>query len=170
LERTDGTSPRGGPVAIDHFKRGFPIEAHRWFRTGLVCLGACIAQAPAALASDSRTGHRADASIAFTIRIPTLLRMTVVQEMPGEAQLEVAANLRAYDIRFDVVDPDVVAVEIHGLGAPLVVGREGGLYRVFRRATAPVRTRYALTYRVLYSPDAHVGSRRAPLRVSAQLP
>ena len=134
----------------------------------MICLAACIAHAPAAMAAGSPV--RAEASVAFTIRIPPLLRMTVVQENAGEAQLDVTANTRAYDLRFEVVDPDVVAVEIDGLGAPLVVGREGGLYRVFRRAASSVRTRYALTYRVLYSREAQVGSRGSPLRVSAQMP
>jgi hypothetical protein len=163
---TDGTSRERRAGGHRPLQRGIPIEAHRGTITALICLGLAAGLAPVARAA----GARAEAGIGFTIRIPPLLRMAVVQEQAGRTRLEVMANLRAYDLRFDVVDPDVVAVEIDGLGAPLVVGREGGLYRVFRRATAPVRTRYALTYRVLYSSDAHPGSRPSPLRVSAQLP
>ena len=111
------------------------------------------------------------ADLGLRVRIPAVLRLEVIEASEGIAVFDVLANVRAYDLRFEIADADVASVEIHGLGAPLVVGREGGLYRVLNQSAdgrGPVR--YALSYRTVYSRAAAPGPRPVPLRISAHVP
>ena len=152
------------------FKRGIEIKAHRRGLGRSLVLLLCLAAPIAAAGAADPPGLRAEAAMQIQVRIPPILRMRLLQATPASAEVEVAANLRAFELRFEVDDPDVVAVEIDGLGAPLVVGREGGLYRVQRRAPGMQLTRFALGYRVRYADGGQRSPARVPLRVSAHVP
>ena len=131
-------------------------------RVGMLALlsAACLSgQAPAA-----------DPRIQLAVRIPAVLKLKVLDASSHEAVLEVLANVKAYDLRFDLADADAVAVEIHGLGPPLVVGREGGVFHVANRTGgAHLAARYSLRYTVFYRDGAEPPARRLPLRISAQV-
>ena len=112
----------------------------------------------------------ADTRIQLGVRIPAVLKVKVLDASSQEAEVEVLSNVRTYDLRFDLADEDAVAVEIHGLGPPLVVGREGGVFRVANRSGGEhLPARYSLRYTVLYRDGAEPRARRLPLRIWAQV-
>ena len=132
-------------------------------RSGLLALLFAVACLPGQVLA-------ADARIQIAIRIPAVLKIKVLDASSQEAVFEVLANVRTYDLRFELADEDVVAVEIHGLGPPLVVGPEGGVFRVAnRRGGEHLPARYSLRYTVLYRAGAQPRARPLPLRISAQV-
>ncbi len=121
----------------------------------------------------------ANARVAFSIRIPGLLRLrtlrfpshievpraaNAVVDVPEAVELEIQSNLRSgYELRFEIVDPDVIAVEVEGFGRRLTVTPRGVGIRM-EPPTNPQRTRqHVLHYRVLFAEGARPGPRPVPV-------
>lgn len=135
------------------------------------CLGAALATARAQHAQTAGfPGLSARASVAFEVRVPPLLRLRVrpaSDPTAGEGLLlEVATNLRQYALRFELRDPDVAAVEVFGLGAPLRVGRGGALHRMV--GVPPGRRSWVLGYRVHWVQGRGRPQGPVPLLISAE--
>jgi hypothetical protein len=127
-------------------------------------------------------GSSASARLAFSIRIPPLLRLRsteagAVVELPASgsrvvevsraATLEVQSNLRAgYELRFEIRDPDVEAVEIAGLGQPVSLTPGGRSVRFGRIAASDATRRHVLHYTIRYTQGARPGPRVMPVAYS----
>jgi hypothetical protein len=137
----------------------------------------------AALAADTAvTGDgklQQKAYVDFAVTIPKVLQLVPISQLRtlevGEAKVvevaeanvfEVISTMRSYALQFEITDPEVVSVEIEGLGRPVRVV-PGGTSVSFTPATnAERRIRRNLTYTVHYAPTAKPGPRRMPVSLS----
>lgn len=146
-------------------------------------IAAFLGYAPAsASAASSAALEAAKAHLNFVIRIPELLRLRTVQaqqmievaegsrvvEVAEAATFDVQSNTRAYDLRFDLADPEVVAVEIEGLDRAVRLTREGASLRFGAIANAERTLRRTLRYRITLAAGARPGPRPMPVVYSLQ--
>ncbi len=83
-----------------------------------------------------------------------------------EARYGVTSNLpRGYLLRFSVRDGLARRIEVHGLGAPLPLGPDGG--EVWRGRTESRHAELALRYRLHVDPSLAPGRYPVPVAVSA---
>jgi hypothetical protein len=142
-----------------------------------------LAAGGAQAAETTDTAQRASASLDFRIRIPTVLQMKTIEQRPvldvpaarsdghvvtveAARTFEVLCNLKSYELRFDITDPAVVAVEIEGLDHSVRVTREGTSVHFAVLAPADRRVRRTLTYRIEMAQGARPGPRAMPVAVS----
>lgn len=149
-----------------------------------IVLGALLA--PGLVLADSSVASaggvpKASAHLAFSIRIPPLLRLRTLRfqpvievpaagavvDVPEAIELEIQSNLRSgYELRFEIVDPDVLAVEVEGFGRRLTV-TPGGVSIGMEPSTNSQRTRqHLLHYRVRYAEGVRPGPRPLPVSYS----
>ena len=77
------------------------------------------------------------------------------------------SNLRAgYELRFEIQDPQVEAVEVSGLDQPVRVSHSGQSVRFWRIPTQDATRRHLLRYTIRYSPDTPSGPRPMPVTYS----
>jgi len=124
----------------------------------------------------------ASAGLAFSIRIPPLLRLrtlraqplievppvrNAVVELPEAIELEVQSNMKSYyELRLEITDPDVLAVEVEGFGRKLTVTPGGASIRMQPGANPERARKHLLHYRVLYAEGARSGPRPVPVTYS----
>jgi hypothetical protein len=84
------------------------------------------------------------------------------------ASVEIFSNQTAYELRFDIVDADVLEVEVEGLEMPVRVGPGGRSIMVSRAEGAGNLSRRNFSYRVRYAPGVIAGQRPIPVRISVQ--
>jgi hypothetical protein len=134
------------------------------------------------MASDAlRATTTASAPLNFSIRIPALLRVQTLASQPmfdvppassvvevrEAATLEVQSNLKSgYEIRFEITDPDVIAVEIEGLGVRVTVPRSGLGVRFTPARESNHTRRHVLDYRVVLAEGVRAGPRPVPVAYS----
>jgi hypothetical protein len=157
------------------------------FMVALRCLAATLllgtfAGATSAAPAPESGFEKARAALNFVIRIPPMLRMTTLWardtiEVPAAngaraiavsdaASFEVQSNMKAYELRFHITDPDVVAVEVEGLQHAVTVPREGLSLRFDARADIGRMVRRELAYRIILAAGAKAGPRRMPVMYS----
>jgi hypothetical protein len=90
-----------------------------------------------------------------------------VVDVPDAIELEVQSNLRSgYEMRFEIVDPDVLAVEVEGFGRKLTVTPGGVSVRMEPTTNAQRTRQHLLHYRVKYAEGARPGPRPLPVAYS----
>lgn len=154
------------------------------FRTALL-LAAFLACAASASAAPPAPPGPTRAHLQFVIRIPTVLHLRMLQaralfDVPGGAEgakvvevadaasFEIRSNMKAYEMRFELADPEVVAVEIEGLDREVRVTREGTSLRFPAIANAERTVRRNLRYRITLAQGARPGPRPMPVMYSLQ--
>ena len=152
-----------------------------------LALAACLSFSGTGLAASSvgagaESGSR-KAQVDFAIRIPEVLRLKSIAQLrtlvvPDESSgarvvevsaanvFEVVTTLRAYSLQFDIVDPDVTAVEVVGLGEAVEVAGGGALVRFAPASSAERRVLRNLTYRFHFARGARPGPRPMPIAMS----
>jgi hypothetical protein len=85
-------------------------------------------------------------------------------DIRSAATLEVQSNLRSsYEIRLEITDPDVLAVEIEGLGGRVTVQHGGTEVRFNPAREEGYTRRHVLDYRVFLAEGARPGQRPLPV-------
>jgi hypothetical protein len=155
----------------------------------LAFAAAFLAASGGSLAASGSQGPNAIAQKAhldFAIRIPDVLRLTSISHLeqlvlPASAAtsagarvvevsdanvFEVVTTLAGYSLQFDVVDPEVTAVDIEGLGQAVQVVGGQAIVRFVPGSSAERRVRRNLTYRIHYANGARPGPRPIPIALS----
>jgi hypothetical protein len=148
----------------------------------LLLLAASTARASSSTASGVEA-LAARASIDFDIRIPQVLSLRTLDgrrtiEVPADeaaeravvvpdaASFEIRSNLPGYSLRFQITDPDVVAVEVTGLGRELRVTPGGAIVRFPAITAADRKLRRTLGYRLVFREGVTPGRRPMPVAYS----
>jgi hypothetical protein len=151
-------------------------------RIATAAVAAFLLATPCLAAPTIAQGSVASARLAFAIRIPGVLRLTTVGsaatvvvpegaadgvDVRDAAIFDVQSNMRsAYELRFEVTDPEVESVEVIGLGQPVKVSRSGSSLRLWPAASGDRTRRHTLRYVIRYSPGVRPGPRPVPLAYS----
>lgn len=103
-----------------------------------------------------------------SLRLSPADARTGIVHIDHAATLSVFCNRPSYALQFELTDPDVIDVEVSGLGSPVHVGSAGALVQVATSPGATSRTSHALGYRIRYAAGVSAGERPMPLRVSLE--
>ena len=153
-----------------------------WRYVVAATLAALLPATPSVAESQAREA-KAQRALDFRVHVPAVLRMTLLERKPvlqvaaaaaGGAvvaveeavRLRIVCNLRGYALHFAVHDPQVVAVEVEGLGSPLTVGPGGAAIHVPVTGPGERRATRTLSYRVHYAPGVPSGPRPVPVSIS----
>ena len=162
------------------------------FRRAIPALALAVAFLGASGGSLAASGSQGPNAIAqkahldFAIRIPDVLRLRSISHLEnlvlpatgaasGQARVvevsdanvfEVVTTLASYTLQFDVVDPEVTAVDIEGLGQAVQVVGGQAIVRFVPGSSADRRVRRNLTYRIHYANGARPGPRPMPVSLS----
>jgi hypothetical protein len=145
-------------------------------------LAAGVARASSSTASGTEA-RSARASIDFAIRIPQVLSLRTLDgrgtiEVPADvpggpavvvpdaASFEIRSNLPGYGLRFEITDPDVVAVDVAGLDRELRVTPGGAIVRFPPIAAPDRKLRRTLAYRLVFREGVTPGRRPMPVAYS----
>ncbi len=165
----------GMPRILQRTVPGFAFAA-----TALTLTHGCLAAAPGPGAPGAISQK---ARVDMAIRIPEMLRLTSIARLPtlvvpqgadaaGGVEVraanvfEIVTTLKAYSLQFEILDPEVTAVDVEGLGEAVQVTAGGAVVRFAPGSSAERRVLRELTYRFHFAHGARPGPRPMPIALS----
>ncbi len=141
----------------------------------VLALASCITASAQAAAGARVVIHatvlpytRVNMQVPATVNVSHADARDGVVRLDNAAAISVTCNQSSYALQFEVTDPQVIDVEVIGLGVPVRVGPEGKRVQIAAPAGRMRPSFHALGYRIRYAAGVGAGERPMPLRVSVE--